>query len=220
MHIDLNNPPKRDTYVTFVLDETQSMHTIARPTVSGFNEYLNSLKSHPEHGEVQFSLIQFNSTQGARTIYRGALIHSVDLLAYGLNYRPNGMTPLIDAVYEAVIATERAVAGRNVNVLVVIQTDGQENASRQWSLESLRLMVQAKTNQGWTFTFLGAGIDAFAAARSFGIQSDFTANYDVTRSAETFAVMSGKTGELRATGKFGAYNAGERQAMDPFAKRK
>lgn len=218
MHIDLTKPTPgvqpRDTYVTFVLDETQSMQSIATATVNGFNEYLETLKRDPERGEVQFSLVKFNSWKGAEKVYVGFPVRDIPPMTMG-SYQPNGMTPLVDAVYEAILATERAVAGRNVNVLVVVQTDGQENFSRQHSTETLRSLLRMKQSMGWVFVFLGAGIDAFATAGQYGFSQDFTASYDRARSGVLFGAMATKTAVFRATGNAGSmsFNAADRKDL-------
>lgn len=223
VHIDLTKPipgVKRDTYVTFVLDETDSMRGVAAATVNGFNEYLGTLKQNPELGEVQLSLIKFNSVTGPNKMYVGMNVRDIPPLINGVSYSPSGMTPLIDAVAEAILATDRVVAGRNVSVLFVIQTDGQENYSRQHSPQGLRAMIEARKHAGWTFVFLGADIDAFAGAAVFGISQNFAASYDKSFTADTFAVMGTKAQAFRATGGNAAsasFNAGDRQTMDPNA---
>lgn len=75
------------------------------------------------------------------------------------DYRPDVMTPLIDASVKIIRATEEAVAARGdaTDVVVVIQTDGQENCSVEYDAGDLALLVKEKEQAGWQFVFLGAG---------------------------------------------------------------
>lgn len=216
MNIDLIQEqarPLKTTFVTFVLDQTQSMQRAFRPTINGFNEYLQGLTD-PKYGRVEFSLVKFNSL-GIEKPYVGARVAEVSPLNE-LSYRPAGMTPLIDAAYEAIRATERAVIGRELNVLVVIQTDGEENSSTRHSLVALRELIMQKQNEGWVFVFLGAGIDTFSAAASFGIHNQFATSYALHNTAETFADLRNKTAAFRASGAAASmsYTAEDRERLN------
>ena len=60
----------------------------------------------------------------------------------------------------------------------VITTDGMENASRRYSYPEVQRMVKHEQEKyGWEFLFLGANMDAIAAARSFGIREDRAVRY-------------------------------------------
>jgi hypothetical protein len=68
---------------------------------------------------------------------------------------------------------------RAEHVMFVITTDGMENASREYSYENVRQMIEhQKSKYGWEFIFLGANIDAIAAAERFGICEDRAVNYN------------------------------------------
>lgn len=67
---------------------------------------------------------------------------------------------------------------RAEKVLFVITTDGMENASREFTAEKIKKMVQyQKEKYGWEFMFLGANIDAVSTAAQFGIDEDYAVNY-------------------------------------------
>lgn len=67
-------------------------------------------------------------------------------------------------------------------VLFVITTDGMENASRKYSYDRLKGMIERqKEKYGWEFLFLGANIDAAREAARFGIDADRAANYHADR---------------------------------------
>ena len=157
-------------YVSFLLDETGSMHSIKEDTIGGFNEYVDTLKEDGDN--IFFSLVSFNSN-GAKSRYVAEPIAAVPPLT-NENYRPDAMTPLIDASVKIIKATAKAVKKRKDDplVLVVIQTDGYENVSRRYTSADLAALVKKKTEAGWEFVFLGAGLEAFAAAERAGIRID------------------------------------------------
>ena len=60
----------------------------------------------------------------------------------------------------------------------VITTDGMENASRRYSAQQVKKMIERKKEQyGWEFLFLGANIDAVETAGELGIAPDRAVNY-------------------------------------------
>jgi hypothetical protein len=84
-------------------------------------------------------------------------------------------------------ATEEIVAQRRdkPRIIVVFQTDGDENASRKHTIEELRDLIERRKVEGWQFLFLGADIDAYAVARGFGILEESTIAYSGKRTAIT-----------------------------------
>jgi len=102
-------------------------------------------------------------------------------------YVPGGFTALLDAVGSAIDTlgeslSQRADEDRPDKVIVVIITDGLENASKEYTLASVRSRIEHQQRQyKWQFLFLGANIDAFAEARSLGIQSRHAAQYTASR---------------------------------------
>ena len=173
-------------YVSFLLDETGSMQEIKRDTMGGFNEYVETLKK--GGGNIAFSLMSFNSNE-TKSRYVAEPIEKVASLTDD-NYRPAAMTPLIDASVKIIKATAKAVKKRSDEplVLVVIQTDGYENVSEKYTAADLAKLVKEKTDAGWQFVFLGAGLDAFDAARSAGFRIDRykMVQYDRGHSAAVF----------------------------------
>ena len=99
------------------------------------------------------------------------------------DYYVRGCTALLDAVGGAIhhIGNVHKYAreeDRPVKTLFVITTDGMENASRKYSYEKLKAMIERqKSKYGWEFLFLGANIDAAKEAARFGIGADRAANY-------------------------------------------
>ncbi len=191
---------ERTMFVSFLLDETGSMQSIKDDTIGGFNAYVDELKK--TDGEILFSLVSFNSNVTKRR-YVAAPIRDVELLS-NHNYSPQAMTPLIDASVKIINATAEAVAKRDdeVDVVVVIQTDGLENVSVEYKNADLALLVKEKQAAGWQFMFLGAGLDAFKAAEDAGVHlaAARVLSYDRASSKEAFSVMARKMVSFKASG--------------------
>jgi hypothetical protein len=200
----------KKTFVTFVLDETGSMEQIKDDTIGGFNSYIKGLKEAAE--EFIFTLIKFDSNRH-EVVCKSLPIADVPKLTAD-TYRPGAMTPLIDACYKAIEATANKVAEQDVNVAVVIQTDGYENASTQYTNKDLARLIKEKSSQGWLFTFLGAGIDAFHQAGMMGIGVGNTMTYDMDKSAEAFTAAQAGTMRYAGTGMpmSANYTKGERMS--------
>jgi len=160
------------THVTFVLDSSGSMSKIADDTRGGFNTFLKEQRE--EDGEATVTLYQFDST--VDLVYRGLDIAEADTLDTD-NYRPGGQTALHDAIARAVDETDDYVAGVEAaesvdNVIVVVLTDGKENAS-ETPQDVLRERVeQYREEHGWEFLFIGANQDAALTAEQMGMDRD------------------------------------------------
>ena len=164
------------TLVSFLLDRTGSMEAIKSETISGFNAYLDALER--DAGDVAaLTMLQFDS-QGIDTLYKGARLADVRRLTPE-TYQPRAYTPLIDACMATIKATEETIVQRRdkPKVIVVFQTDGGENASRKHKVDELRDLIERRKAEGWNFVFLGADIDAYSTARSFGIDDGATVAY-------------------------------------------
>jgi uncharacterized protein YegL len=137
----------QQTVVSFVLDESGSMGRVARDTVEGFNEYMEALKKDPS--QTLLYLMTFNSVN-VGVPYNFEDISEVSDLDI-LDYRPDGNTPLLDAVGATIKKTERFLEVGDLDdseVLVVIMTDGWENASWLYTHEGITQMISEKESQG------------------------------------------------------------------------
>ena len=169
---------KNLTEIVFILDRSGSMAGLEDDTIGGFNAMIEKQKSEP--GEALISTVLFDNVS--------QVIHDrVDLQAVApmtrKEYYVRGCTALLDAVGGAIhhIGNVHKYAreeDRPEKTLFVITTDGMENASRKYSYDRVRTMIQRqKEKYGWEFIFLGANIDAVKEAARFGIGADRAANY-------------------------------------------
>lgn len=156
-----------------ILDESGSMNAIRSSIVQGFNELVQSIKGiesqFPEQ-EHFISFISFNS-------FGNKIHHFIDPVKMlnkidDRNYRPNGMTPLYDAMGNGINKLRYHLNGiTDHNVLVTILTDGEENCSREYSGASIKDLVNELKENRWTFTYVGTDHDVDKIASSLSIDN-------------------------------------------------
>lgn len=163
---------QKETLVNFILDKSGSMESVKNSTISGFNEYVETLKR--DGNNYSFSLTFFDTD--TKQTYTNEPIKKVGKLDKE-NYEPNGNTALYDAVCRT-IDTVKGTVKKGQKVLTVIMTDGEENSSKEYTQEQLRAKIAELEKTGnWSFVFLGANQDSWANAAKMGIPKMNTANF-------------------------------------------
>lgn len=166
------------TELVFILDRSGSMFGLEADTVGGFNSMIQ--KQNNNEGKVYVSTVLFNSR--AVVLHDREEIDKISPMTKN-DYQPNGSTALLDAVGDAIhhIGNIHKYARPEdvpEHTMFVITTDGMENASRKYTYEKLRSMIEKqKEKYGWEFLFVGANIDAVSVASNIGISENFAANY-------------------------------------------
>ena len=163
------------TIVSFLLDETGSMGSVRDKTISGFNEYVATLRTNDT--PTLLRLMTFN-TEKFNVVYDFEEIQSVADLTRQ-SYRPRELTNLYDAIARLVHDTEDYLKGMSPapRVMCTIMTDGEENSSSEYNRAAIFKLIIDKEKEGWAFAFLGANQDAWAASESIGIHRRNSANY-------------------------------------------
>jgi hypothetical protein len=183
------------TDITLVIDRSGSMEEIRTDAEGGVNAFIRSQAQQP--GEALLTLVQFDDKY--EFILRGMPIKQAP--AYTLV--PRGNTALLDAVGRAINETGERLAKmaeqeRPGLVIFVIVTDGEENASREFSKARVKTMIQRQqTKYSWKFTFLGADQDAFAEAGGMGIAASGAANFAKHKVDAAFTGTIRKVGRMR-----------------------
>jgi len=169
---------KNLTELVFILDRSGSMAGLEADTIGGFNAMLKKQKD--QTGEAYVSTVLFDND--SEVIHDRADIRNVAPISER-EYFVRGCTALLDAVGGAIhhIGNVHKYAreeDRPEKTLFVITTDGMENASRKYSYDKVKAMIEKQRSKyGWEFIFLGANIDAAREAARFGIREDMAANY-------------------------------------------
>jgi uncharacterized protein YegL len=194
---------KNLTELVFILDRSGSMSGLEADTIGGFNSMIEKQKK--EEGEAYVSTILFDGV--TEVLHDRVAIKDVKPITEK-EYYVRGCTALLDAVGGAIhhignvhkyIREEDCPA----RTLFVITTDGMENASRKYSYEDVKKMIEhRKEKDHWEFLFLGANIDAVDVADRMGISKGRAANYhsDKKGTALNFKVLSNVISRVRDFG--------------------
>ncbi|HTE24447.1 vWA domain-containing protein [Flavitalea sp.] len=188
---------KKKTYYHIILDQSGSMQDCIDPTISGFNEQIQVIRSlqqrYPEQ-EIKVGLTCFN--------------HDVNIVSFGRpvneqrqlsreEYQPNGQTALYDAIGETVLKIKDSLGSiaqqqqEDVAIIVVILTDGHENASKLFNLKGIgNLIRELEAGGKWTFTYLGATLDAREVAEALCIKRENSMAFEKKQMKETYGRLS------------------------------
>jgi len=169
---------KNLTEMVFILDRSGSMAGLENDTIGGYNSLIEKQKK--EQGEAVVTLVLFDDQY--ELVYDHADINKIKPLT-NREYYARGMTALLDAVGKTITQVQNrhqtALENEIPNkTMVVIITDGYENASKEFNLNKIKQMIETqKKDCEWEFIFLGANIDAVSAAADIGISADRAVTY-------------------------------------------
>jgi uncharacterized protein YegL len=183
------------------------MENMAKAAIGGFNSFLESHQKEP--GQAKLTLVLFDHeyiiAQDGRPIEEVSKLDAH-------SYQPRGTTALLDAVGRTIKTVGERLdhtpeQERPDNVLIVILTDGLENASKEFSLKQINEMIQHQHEvYSWEFQFLAAGQDDIQAATDLGIPADNAVQFDHTPQGVTMAFqaisarsIAHRTGDLHFT---------------------
>jgi hypothetical protein len=173
----------RKTIYHLIVDKSGSMLDCVDNTINGFNEQVNRIKDKAlefTEEDITMGLTTFNDN--VKHVYFQQNPNKMVLLNYE-NYRPSGGTALLDAVGESITEIERQIAASLIptTAIIVILTDGYENASKKYNLVNIRNMISKLEETGkWTFSFIGATLDAVDVAASMSIKSQNSFAFEKT----------------------------------------
>ncbi len=218
---------KNGTLIAVILDESGSMSVCRDATISGFNEFVQGQAQAAHAGAAYLSLIKFDAPN-VTTVYENVPVSKVEPLSHK-TYAPGGGTNLLDAVGDTITRISTFLStipeSDRPGVLIMIMTDGEENASLTYNHAQIKSMVKTcETEADFTFMFLGANVDAFAMGNTFGMNASNTASYSTASMAATMTVMSESATRVRAAKSAGVstqelyasatlYSAEDRQKM-------
>ena len=187
----MENEQIKQTEIVVVLDRSGSMGSITKSTIEGFNTFLNEQKN--SEGEAFMTLIQFDDRYEVN--YKSMPIKEVAELN-NETFVPRGSTALYDSIGKTIneLQTDR-------DVIFVIITDGQENASREFKGEAIKKMIETlEKENSWKFIFLAANQDAITTGGSIGIKAQNSMSWATTEDGvgNTFYSMSANLSSYRS----------------------
>lgn len=183
-----------------ILDRSGSMEACRQQTIDAFNEYVNSLQA-VQGVDTRLSLTLFDSVS-VDFIYTAMKIDDVPRLGPE-TYIPRGGTPLFDAIGKGIAHAEEYLSEKKTlwRVALVILTDGQENASQEFTRDVIKTKLENRQkNDNWLVIYLGANQDAWKIGGTFGVPKGNTMSYDVGNVQAAMASASGSTVTYAATG--------------------
>ncbi len=161
--------------LTFVLDRSGSMWSIAKDMEGGLAKFIEEQKL--VKGECKVSLIQFD--EKIETVFSGLALETIA----AIKVEPRGSTALYDAVGRAIDEAgarfrKLKEKDRPERVTFVIITDGFENASKEYSAQKINEMITHQRDvYKWEFVFLGANQDSILTAQTLGININNAYNF-------------------------------------------
>lgn len=160
---------KTNTHIAVVLDRSGSMASMKNEIIGGFNGFLDDQKQ--VEGTATMTLVQFDNEIDRLADFKP--LAEIEQLT-DKTYVPRGCTRLYDAIGLTVNSVKEAIskaAEKPDKVLVVILTDGMENASQEYNTDGIRDLLEERQKEGWEFSFIGANQDAILTAKGIGIQN-------------------------------------------------
>lgn len=160
------------TVIALILDRSGSMESVRGDVIGGVNRFLNEQQRLP--GECLVTIVQFDSQDPYDVVTPLGPVADARRLSEG-NYIPRAGTPLYDAIGRGIIDLGAKLAAmaehdRPGKVVFVVQTDGYENSSREYTAKTVRDMIATQQSMySWQFVFLGQSIDAYAVGAGIGV---------------------------------------------------
>lgn len=165
-----------DLFVGFCIDKSGSMSSVRADVIGGFNTFKAEQLALP--GSTTFSVTLFdNYTLPLHDGVAGENVADLD----NNSYVPGGGTALFDAIGRTITSMENWLSSNpnfNGKTVLVVQTDGYENASHEFtSKKQISDLIQKKRDAGWAVIFMGADMDAFSEGGGLGVAAGSTLAY-------------------------------------------
>lgn len=188
------------TEIAVILDRSGSMSSIKDDMEGGLWTLVT--EQHGLPGRCRMSLYRFDDL--FEIAFAGK--PSGEIVREDCELVPRGSTALHDAVVKSLAAIESRIMAeeeteRPAIVVIVVITDGHENASRENTAKDSREAIERATKKfGWKFSFLAADPKGFADGRMMagGIRGASVGQYDAGDAPEAYQRFSNQVGSMRA----------------------
>ena len=167
--------------VLFLLDKSGSMEERLEDTIGGFNCFIRNL--HENSPEALVSLYTFSDRCTCE--YSKVPVGEVKFMSRD-SYVPAGNTALLDSIGKVI-----KEAGKEAEGLLVILTDGYENASRKYSKDHIKDLISLHPKL--EVKYIGADLEQ---ASDLGIKD--TIRYDGANTPGIFRMLSESVGSTYA----------------------
>ncbi len=194
------------THISMIIDRSGSMSSVWQDVVGGYEQIVKDNKALP--GKCTFTVAVFDDQYTLVEDFQD--IQKVD---EKLKVSPRGSTALLDAIGKTIVSVGEKLAkmdekDRPEKIVVFIQSDGNENASREFTRDSIKKLIDEHTNTySWQFQFLGANLDSVNDAQSWGINIANTSVYNENNTGATFNMAASKMSAMRSATDFASYTA-------------
>lgn len=191
---------KKTVRIMVVLDESGSMLSRQDDTIDAVNNFLGEQAK--ETSTLALVSIMAFATKTRWLAKETSIVHVDRLELNRQNYRPDGWTALYDAVGKA--AAEAQNSGSNDGIVVIV-TDGGENASQEFKIDGVKDIIMQMEQRGWSFIFLGADVNAWTVGSAMGIGAHqgiatlSSAPYTPAQPSIAFAVASDSARRYRSS---------------------
>jgi len=188
---------KEYTHISMVIDRSGSMATCWNDVVGGYEQIIKENKAAP--GDCTFTVAAFDTEYDLVEDFTD--IQNVD---EKLKVNPRGGTALLDAIGKTIVSVGEKFAkmkevDRPAKVIMLIQTDGEENSSKEFTKDAIKKLIDEHTNVWkWQFQFLGADLKSVNEAKSWGINAANSSVYSTANSLDTFTLLGTKMSAMRS----------------------
>ena len=177
-----NTGKNNTTLYQFIIDRSGSMSGLEQMVVGGYNEHLSAVRNMQEsYPDQQFLVSLLTFDDEVNWLVKPAPIGELQELPHDA-FKPRGMTALLDAIGKGIHHIEseysRKIQNDEMSVVMVIITDGAENASRFFNYHSVAKKIKERDETGkWTFSFIGCDFDAVHTSKMLNIRRENVRNY-------------------------------------------
>jgi uncharacterized protein YegL len=160
---------RRKLHVALVRDESGSMASLKRETLSGLNEQLQELKKKPEI-DTTITFVTFSGPEHVNLRYALKPLSEIKEFT-DKDYNPDGMTAMYDGVAKCIHTISNEVQDDDLtNYLVLVVSDGQENSSKEFTSKDVAKLIQEKKDtKKWSINYIGANQDLSVISKDLNI---------------------------------------------------
>jgi len=187
-----------------IIDRSGSMGSCWSDVSKGYEQIIKDNKEEP--GKCTFTVAAFDTQYTLLENFT-----DIKDVKETLTVSPRGMTALLDAIGKTINRVGEKLAkmdeeDRPGKVICIIQTDGEENSSREFNKDQIKKLIDEQTNKyNWQFQFIGADLNSVNEAQSWGIRGSNASTYSVNNSLDTFTLLGAKMRSARSAVDDNAY---------------